>query len=57
MAELLLFLCLGLVVQPTDVLELLPRALLLLLILLLVRWFVVTLLLMRSGFFVIFPCL
>ena len=50
LAELMLFLCLGLVVQPTDVVQLLPRALLLLLILLLVRWLVVTLLLMRSGF-------
>ncbi|MEY3768904.1 MAG: hypothetical protein RLZZ11_1974 [Cyanobacteriota bacterium] len=50
LAELMLFLCLGLVVQPTDVVELLPTALFLLVILLLVRWLVVTLLLLRSGF-------
>ena len=50
LAELMLFLCLGLVVQPTDVVELLPTALLLLLVLLLVRWLVVALLLLRSGF-------
>lgn len=50
LAELMLFLCLGLVVQPTDMVELLPTALLLLLVLLLVRWLVVALLLLRSGF-------
>ncbi|MEN9860098.1 MAG: hypothetical protein RLZZ515_580 [Cyanobacteriota bacterium] len=50
LAELMLFLCLGLVVQPTDVVELLPTALVLLAVLLLVRWLVVALLLMRSGF-------
>jgi NhaP-type Na+/H+ and K+/H+ antiporter len=50
LAELMLFLCLGLVVQPTDVVELLPTALFLLVSLLLVRWLVVTLLLLRSGF-------
>lgn len=50
LAELMLFLCLGLVVAPTDVVVLLPTALLLLLVLLLVRWLVVTLLLLRSGF-------
>ena len=50
LAELMLFLCLGLVVQPTEVVELLPTALLLLLVLLLVRWLVVTLLMLRSGF-------
>jgi len=50
LAELMLFLCLGLVVQPTDVVELLPTALLLLVVLLVVRWLVVTLLLLRSGF-------
>jgi CPA1 family monovalent cation:H+ antiporter/cell volume regulation protein A len=50
LAELMLFLCLGLVVQPTDVVELLPTALFLLMVLLLVRWLVVTLLLLRSGF-------
>ena len=50
LAELMLFLCLGLVVQPTDVVELLPTALVLLLVLLLVRWLVVELLLLRSGF-------
>jgi len=50
LAELMLFLCLGLVVQPTDVVELLPTAALLLLVLLLVRWLVVALLLLRSGF-------
>ena len=50
LAELMLFLCLGLVVQPTDVVQLLPTGLILLLVLLLVRWLVVTLLLVRSGF-------
>jgi len=50
LAELMLFLCLGLVVQPTDVVALMPTALLLLLVLLLVRWLVVALLLLRSGF-------
>ncbi len=50
LAELMLFLCLGLVVAPTDLVVLLPTALLLLLVLLLVRWLVVTLLLLRSGF-------
>ena len=50
LAELMLFLCLGLVVQPADVVELLPTALMLLLALLLVRWLVVTLLLLRSDF-------
>jgi NhaP-type Na+/H+ and K+/H+ antiporter len=50
LAELMLFLCLGLVVQPTEVVELLPTALFLLVVLLLVRWLVVTLLLLRSGF-------
>jgi CPA1 family monovalent cation:H+ antiporter/cell volume regulation protein A len=50
LAELMLFLCLGLVVQPTDVVVLLPTALVLLGVLLLVRWLVVTLLLLRSGF-------
>ncbi len=50
LAELMLFLCLGLVVQPTDVVQLLLTALLLLMVLLLVRWLVVTLLLLRSGF-------
>ena len=50
LAELMLFLCLGLVVQPTDVVELLPTALLLLVVLLVVRWLVVTLLMLRSGF-------
>ena len=50
LAELMLFLCLGLVVHPTDVVELLPTALLLLVVLLVVRWLVVTLLLLRSGF-------
>ncbi|MEY3543888.1 MAG: hypothetical protein RLZZ106_1754 [Cyanobacteriota bacterium] len=50
LAELMLFLCLGLVVQPTDVVELLPTALFLLVVLLLVRWLVVALLLLRSGF-------
>jgi len=50
LAELMLFLCLGLVVQPAEVVELLPTALLLLVVLLVVRWLVVTLLLLRSGF-------
>lgn len=50
LAELMLFLCLGLVVQPTDVVALMPTALMLLLVLLLVRWLVVALLLLRSGF-------
>lgn len=50
LAELMLFLCLGLVVQPTDVVQLLPTALILLLVLLLTRWLVVNLLLLRSGF-------
>ena len=50
LAELLLFLCMGLVVQPDQVVDSAGRALLLVLALLLVRWPMVELLLFRVGF-------
>jgi NhaP-type Na+/H+ and K+/H+ antiporter len=50
LAELLLFLCLGLVVEPTAVVQVLKWALVLLVAVLLVRWLVVSLLMLRSGF-------
>ncbi len=50
LAELLLFLCMGLVVQPDQVVDSAGRALLLVLALLLVRWPLVELLLFRVGF-------
>lgn len=50
LAELVLFLCLGLVVDPNDVVAKMAWALLLLVGLLISRWLVVELLLLRSGF-------
>ena len=50
MAELLLFLCLGLVVAPQNVVEAAGWALLLVLAMQLVRWLMVHLLLLRSDF-------
>lgn len=50
LAELVLFLCLGLVVDPNDVVTHMVWAALLLVGLLLSRWLVVELLLVRSGF-------
>jgi CPA1 family monovalent cation:H+ antiporter/cell volume regulation protein A len=50
LAELVLFLCLGLVVDPNDVVSKMAWAVLLLVGLLLSRWLVVELLLLRSGF-------
>jgi NhaP-type Na+/H+ and K+/H+ antiporter len=50
LAELLLFLCMGLVVQPDQVVDAAGRALLLVLGLQLVRWPMVELLLFRVGF-------
>ena len=50
LAELLLFLCMGLVVQPDQVVDAAGRALLLVLALLLVRWPMVEMLLFRVGF-------
>ncbi|MCP9917800.1 cation:proton antiporter [Cyanobium sp. ATX 6F1] len=50
LAELVLFLCLGLVVEPNDVVNDLFWALLLLIGMVLSRWVVVELLLLRSGF-------
>ena len=50
MAELLLFLCLGLVVAPQNVVEAAGWALLLVLAMQLVRWLMVQLLLLRADF-------
>jgi NhaP-type Na+/H+ and K+/H+ antiporter len=50
LAELTLFLCLGLVVMPSDVALSFKYALVLFVAVLLVRWLVVQLLLVRSGF-------
>ena len=50
MAELLLFLCLGLVVAPKNVVEAAGWALLLVLAMQLVRWLMVQLLLLRADF-------
>ncbi len=50
LAELALFLCLGLVVMPSDVALSFKYALVLFVAVLLVRWLVVSLLLVRSGF-------
>lgn len=50
MAELLLFLCMGLVVQPEDVVRELVWVVLLFAAMLLVRWLMVQVLLLRSGF-------
>lgn len=50
LAELLLFLCLGLVVEPTAVVQVLKWVVVLLLAVLLVRWLVVSLLMWRSEF-------
>ena len=50
MAELMLFLCMGLVVQPEDVVREVVWAVLLFLAMLLVRWLMVQLLLLNSGF-------
>ena len=50
MAELLLFLCLGLVVAPPNVVEAAGWALLLVLAMQLVRWLMVQLLLLRADF-------
>ncbi len=50
LAELLLFLCLGLVVRPEDVVGLLGWALVLFLALLLVRWLMVEVVLIGCGF-------
>jgi NhaP-type Na+/H+ and K+/H+ antiporter len=50
LAELLLFLCLGLVVQADQVVESLPWALVLFLIMQLARWLMVETLLLRTGF-------
>jgi len=50
MAELMLFLCKGLVVQPEDVVREVVWAVLLFAALLLVRWLTVQLLLVNSGF-------
>ena len=50
MAELLLFLCLGLVVAPQNVVEAAGWALLLVLAIQLVRWLMVQLLLLRADF-------
>ena len=50
MAELILFLCMGLVVQPEHVVTAAGWALVLFLVMQLVRWLMVQLLLMGSGF-------
>jgi CPA1 family monovalent cation:H+ antiporter/cell volume regulation protein A len=50
LAELVLFLCLGVVVMPSDVALSFKYALVLFVAVLLVRWLVVSLLLVRSGF-------
>jgi len=50
LAELLLFLCLGLVVQAVQVVDSLPWALVLFLIMQLARWLMVETLLLRNGF-------
>jgi NhaP-type Na+/H+ and K+/H+ antiporter len=50
LAELLLFLCLGLVVQADQVVDSLPWALVLFLIMQLARWLMVETLLLRNGF-------
>jgi len=50
MAELMLFLCMGLVVQPEDVVREVLWAVLLFAAMLLVRWLMVQLLLLKSGF-------
>ncbi|MCP9889208.1 cation:proton antiporter [Cyanobium sp. ATX 6A2] len=50
MAELMLFLCMGLVVQPEDVVREVVWAVLLFAAMLLVRWLMVQLLLVNSGF-------
>ncbi len=50
MAELMLFLCMGLVVQPEDVVREVVWAVLLFAAMLLVRWLMVQLLLAQSGF-------
>ena len=50
MAELMLFLCLGLVVAPQNVVEAAGWALLLVLAMQLVRWLMVQLLLLRADF-------
>jgi NhaP-type Na+/H+ and K+/H+ antiporter len=50
MAELMLFLCMGLVVQPEDVVREVVWAALLFVAMLLVRWLMVRLLLLHAGF-------
>lgn len=50
LAELLLFLCLGLVVQADQVVDSLPWALVLFLIMQLARWLMVEALMLRTGF-------
>ncbi len=50
LAELLLFLCLGLVVRPEDVVALLGWSSILFLVLLLVRWLMVKVMLIGCGF-------
>lgn len=50
LAELLLFLCLGLVVRPEDVVALLGWSSILFLVLLLVRWLMVEVMLIGCGF-------
>ena len=50
MAELLLFLCMGLVVEPQDVVSAAFKALVLFLVMQVVRWLVVNALLLRTSF-------